>query len=185
MKSDASHSKKLFPSYECFSDARASWEELFVTWSLPIDCSSNGLVWRLQFPAQTFPSFHHSVYFHFHIKNPIKFSIDTIHYFDFLTVHLLSRNKSVFSHFKYNFWEKVPCNECLHQMNVDITMTDYLLVVWQIFGNGSKNRQNNLFSVAVQDFLRGKYSSSYTNSWESLWQTPSVGATNTLIYIHS
>ena len=83
MKSDANHSKKLFSSYECFSDARASWEEPFVTRSLPIDCSSNGLVWRLQFPAQTFPSFHHSVYFHFHIKNPIKFSIDTIHYFDF------------------------------------------------------------------------------------------------------
>ena len=169
MKSDANHSKKLFSSYECFSDARTSWEELFVTRSLPIDCSSNGLVWRLQFPAQTFPSFHHSVYFYFHIENSFKFSIDTIHYFDILTVHFFSRNKSVFSLFKYNFWE-VPC----HQKNVGITMTDYLLVFWQIFGKGSKNRQNNLFSVAVQFFLRGKSSSSYMYSRESLWQTPSV-----------
>ena len=72
----------------------------------------------------------------FHIVNSFKFSIDTIHYFDFLTVHLLSRNKSVFSHFKNNFLEKVPCNECLHQTNVGIT--DYLLVFWQIFGKGSK-----------------------------------------------
>ena len=173
MKSDANHSKKLFSSYECFSDARASWEELFVTRSLPIDCSSNGLVWRLQFPAQTFPSFHHSVYFYFHIENSFKFSIDTIHYFDILTVHFFSRNKSVFSLFKYNFWE-VPCNKYQHQKNVGITMTDYLLVFWQIFGKGSKNRQNILFSVTLQIFLRGKSSSSYMYWWESLWQTPSV-----------
>ena len=115
----------------------------------------------------------------------IQVSIDTIHYFDILTVHFFSRNKSVFSLFKYNFRE-VPCNKYQHQKNVGITMTDYLLVFWQISGKGSNNRQNILFSVTLQNFLRGKSSSSCMHSWESLWQTrqtPSVVATNILLHI--
>ena len=141
MKSNANHSKKLFSSCECFSDARASWEELFVTRSLPIDCSSNGLVWRLQFPAQTFPSFHHSGYFHFHIVSYWKL-IQVFNWYHSLLFYIFWQYicypeiNQFFSHFKNNFLEKVPCNESLHQTNVGIT--DYLLVFWQIFGKGSK-----------------------------------------------
>ena len=66
-------------------------------------------------------------------------------------------------------------------------LTPQWLIIFWSFGKSLEREAKIVKTIFSQwlckFFLRGKSSSSYMHSWESLWQTPSVVATNTLLYI--